>query len=260
MRSSLSLAAAALPALKRVYAGPGPNPEVLLCALAHHGHDVRALTRKLRLAPDGKTPENRSESMIKLNPAATSPFVELEDGTVLAESVAIVRYLDALALADGTDGAPPQPLLTGGPDAVGAAVADMWQKRIEHQVVTPWQRQFQNGEGAHYFARYVPWIDASRPSVPGLRKQVVENLAWLEGQLEERAAATGGGDAGFLAGGPSYTVADLQLALTADFMGDKCNTARATESFDAREGFGPRLSAWHATMQRVVGELKGRMR
>ena len=49
-----------LPRIARVFAGPGPNPEVLLLALAHHGHDVKALTRRLKLAADGRTPENRT--------------------------------------------------------------------------------------------------------------------------------------------------------------------------------------------------------
>jgi len=199
--------------------------------------------------------------MIARNPAATTPFAELEDGTIVAESVAIVRYLDALAVADAAaagDDAPPRSLLTGGPSPLDAAICEQWMRRIEHQLVSPWQRQFQNGEGAHYFSRYVPWIEASRPSVPGLRKQVDDNLVWLEGQMAARAAA--GEDTGFIAGGESYSVADLQLIATADFMGDKVNTAKATEPWDAREGFGEWLSPWAERMRGVVDGLRAKMK
>jgi len=194
--------------------------------------------------------------MIAKNPAATTPFVELDDGTVLAESVACVRYLDALAVADGDDGgAPARPLLTGGPCPLEAARVEMWGRRVEHQLISPWQRQFQNGEGAHYFTRHVPWIEASRPSVPGLRKQVEASLAWLEAQMAARAAA--GEDTGFLAGTGSYTVADLQLITTCEFMGTKVNTGKVTEKWDAREHFGDWLNGWNGRMRGVVAELMG---
>jgi hypothetical protein len=130
----------------------------------------------------------------------------------------------------------------------------MWQKRVELQIVSNWQRQFQYGEGADYFCKFVPWVDASRPAVPGLRKMVVENLKWLEGQMQARAKA--GDDTGFIAGSTTFSLADLQLLVTADFMGDKVNTAKLTESFDARESFGPWLNDWAARMREIIKGLR----
>ena len=114
--------------------------------------------------------------------------------------------------------------------------------------------QFQYGEGAAYFSKLVPWVEANRPSVPGLRKMTVDNLGWLEEQMQARAAA--GHDTGFIAGTPSYTLTDLQLSVTADFMGDKANTAKATAHFDARESFGPWLRGWAGRMRATVQSLR----
>ena len=114
--------------------------------------------------------------------------------------------------------------------------------------------QFQYGEGAAYFSKLVPWVEANCPSVPGLRKMTVDNLGWLEEQMQARAAA--GHDTGFIAGTPSYTLTDLQLSVTADFMGDKANTAKATAHFDARESFGPWLRGWAERMRVIVQALR----
>ena len=46
-------------------------------------HAIALRCRRLTMV-DG-IPENRTEEFLKKNPAGTTPFVELEDGTVLAE-------------------------------------------------------------------------------------------------------------------------------------------------------------------------------
>ena len=239
------LSTSALPRIVKLYAGPGPNPEIAKLALAQKGYDVKAMTRKLGMTKAG--PENRQAEFVALNPAGTTPFIELEDGFVLSESIAIARYADALH--------PELPALLGGPTAREAAQVDMWQKRVESQIVASWQRQFQYGEGLPYFKHFVPWAEASEPSVPGepsrqaaspwlprgalwaafatgsgarahalagLRKMVRDNLEWLEGCMQARASA--GEDTGFLAGTEHYSVADLQLIRTADFLSTKANT------------------------------------
>ena len=90
------------------------------------------MLRKLKLGPDGRTPENRTSEMAKKNPAQTTPFVELEDGTFLSESLAIVRYLDAIT--PDKEGESKITLVGNGPRE--QAEVDMWQRRVEHQIVS----------------------------------------------------------------------------------------------------------------------------
>ena len=234
-----------IPAIRRLFDGVGPNPWVVRLAFALKDVDIAAFTRKIRLDDQGRA-ENRSDPELRtLNPARTTPFMQLEDGAVLAESVAMVRYIDALY--------PQGPALTGDPGcAVSRAKVDMWSLRIAHQIVTPFQRQFQYGEGMPYFKQHVPWAEASAPAVPGLRAQVEEQLRWLEVH-----GCVGGA---FLAGGADLSVADLQLWTTGVFMG-KINSAKLTPPFDPFGAGGlvdaelPRLRAWSDRVAERVAAL-----
>ena len=68
------------------------------------------------------------------NPAGGLPVLELDDGSYLAESVAICRYLEALY---------PEPNLMGR-ELREQAVIEMWQRRIELGLFGPVSRAFQN--------------------------------------------------------------------------------------------------------------------
>ena len=60
------------------------------------------------------------EPFTSMNPFHCVPFLELDDGTVIAESVSICRYLEELH---------PEPALFGS-TAEERAVVDMWQRRV----------------------------------------------------------------------------------------------------------------------------------
>ena len=253
-----------LPAARTLFDSVGPNPWVV--RLAFEAKGVLLLTAEQLEARGGfglgkrpwceryklrivdKTPENRHRSMHGKNPAGTTPFVELEDGTCLAESVAIVEYLDALYPDCG-------PNLSGGEDPLLKAQVAMWTQRVQLSITAPFQRQYQYGEGLPYFKQHVPWAEASAPGLPGLRKQTTDSLQWLEGVMQDRVRA--GNDTGFLAGTEDYTIPDLQLYCTAKFMGNpKVNRAKLTESFDpASTAFGPWLTEWFGRMDEIVGGL-----
>jgi glutathione S-transferase len=245
-----------LPAIRRLFDAVGPNPWVVRLALALKGVDYAPFTRKLRLDEQGR-PENRFEpELVALNPARTTPFVQLEDGSVLTESVAMVRYIDALYAGRG-------PALAGDPAcALSRARVDMWAQRMSLNLLAPYQRQFQYGEGLPYFKQHVPWAEASAPSVPGLRAQVEAQLRLWE---EHEMGGAGGGDGEgegdeYLAGGADVSVVDLQLWTTAVFMG-KVNSAKLTGHFDPFGAGGlvgaelPRLQAWYERMGARVGAL-----
>eukprot|EP00750_Incisomonas_marina_P026946 INCI6046.1.p1 GENE.INCI6046.1~~INCI6046.1.p1 ORF type:complete len:269 (+),score=40.95 INCI6046.1:75-809(+) len=230
--------------VKYFYDAPGPNPWVARLAFAVKGIDTAPLTKRLKLV-DG-VPGNRTSDFLKKNPAGTTPLVELECGTHIAESLAIVQYLDACY-----DEHPHKLLLSD--DPIEAAHKLMWYQRVNLQIVMPYQRQFQNGEGAAYFRQFVPWIDESVPSVPGLRKQVVESLKWLEGIMAEDDASSV-----FIGGFERFTAADLQLYTTMNFMlKPSVNRGKVTEKFFPDETFGPRLKSWYARMEDEVAQLEG---
>ena len=212
----------ALPAIRTLFDAVGPNPWVVRLAFAFKGVDIKPFPRRLKLDPE-KRPENRADhELLRLNPAGTTPFMELEDGTVVAESLAMVQYIDALHGA--------RPHLAGDPGcALDRARVSAAQQRVSLGILYPFQRQFQYGEGLPYFSQHVPWAEASQPAVPGMRMQVEHGMRWWDDRLSERAP----GESIFLAGGPDISVADLQLWTTGTFMGNpKVNAARRTEPFD----------------------------
>ncbi|WEX07244.1 glutathione S-transferase [Chelativorans sp. AA-79] len=95
--------------------GRAPNPRRVRVFLAEKGVSVP-------LVPvDMAAMEHRGETMTRLNPLQRLPILELDDGTVLTETVAICRYFEELS---------PEPALFGR-GALGRAVVEMWQRRIE---------------------------------------------------------------------------------------------------------------------------------
>lgn len=237
-----------LPGIRRLFDAPGPNPWLVRWALLEKGVSEESVeVRSLRLSKDGR-PENRSEEMERKNPAGTTPFVELNDGTFLAESVAICQYLDKLY--------PKGPFLMG-EDGYEAAKTFMWQQRVELNVVIACQRQFQYGEGLPYFSQFVPWAEASAPSVPGLRAQTINSLEWMDRVLRERDHEDGA-PSSYIAGGKNFTVADMQLFTTLQFMSNpKVNAGKRTESFDPlhshvlKKDTLPWLERWYRNMSDV---------
>lgn len=92
-----------------------PNPRRVRVFMAEKGIDIPAIAIDL-----GKM-EQKSEAFTAVNPRQRTPALELDDGTVLTESVAICRYLEALH---------PEPNLFGRtPLEIG--LIEMWNRRAE---------------------------------------------------------------------------------------------------------------------------------
>jgi len=163
-----------------------PNPRRVRIFLAEKGVTVPTVQVDL-----GKA-ENRQPPFLAKNPLAGVPVLELDDGTFLAESVAICRYFEELQ--------PAPPLL--GVDARDRAIVEMWQRRMEQEVLRNVTGCFQN---THEFFKgrieQVPEYGAV------CKRTALKRLEWLDSELAARP---------FVAG-DRYTIADVTALCAIDF-------------------------------------------
>src|SRR5690242_505142 len=99
--------------------GRAPNPRRVRIFLAEKGVSLPVETVDLG-AQAHKTAQFRA-----INPMQRLPALVLDDGMVIAESIAICRYLEALH---------PQPPLSGA-GALEQALVEMWQRRVEFHLL-----------------------------------------------------------------------------------------------------------------------------
>ena len=101
-----------------------PNPRRVRIFLAEKGIEVPTTNVDL-----GKM-EQKSDAYAKVNALQRTPALVLDDGTVITESVAICRYFEELQ---------PEPALFGR-GALGKALVEMWQRRMELSLLAPRHR------------------------------------------------------------------------------------------------------------------------
>ena len=109
-----------------------PNPRRVRIFLAEKG--VTAPTVDVDLA----RLEQKSQAFSALNPFQGVPALELDDGTIIAESVAICRYIEELH--------PDPPLF--GVGALERAMVEMWQRRLELHLFFPIAQAFRHSHPA----------------------------------------------------------------------------------------------------------------
>lgn len=135
---------------------------------------------------------NRGEEFRKKNPSGTVPVLELDDGTCISETVAICRYLEELH--------PNPPLM--GVDAKDRAIVEMWQRRMELELLLPVADAFRQRHD--FFKGKIRQL----PEYAELQKKNAEDrLARLNNELANRK---------FIAG-DRYTIADITALCAIDF-------------------------------------------
>src|SRR5712691_5967324 len=112
--------------------GRAPNPRRVKVFLAEKG--ITVPTEQVDL---GKL-AHKSPAYTAINPLQRVPALELDDGTIISESIAICRYFEALH--------PEPPLFGTGPKE--AAVIEMWERRIEFHLLGPISHIFRNSHPA----------------------------------------------------------------------------------------------------------------
>jgi len=156
----------------RLYLSVGPNPRVVRLALAEKGMQLD--TQVVDIIKG----ENRQAAYQKINPAGQTPALELDDGTVVSESVAIVEYLEELQ---------PAPALVG-TTREARAVTRMWVRRIDFGIVQPLTMGFRAAEGLPMFKDRMRCLPEA---ADGLKAIARDGLEWLEGQMGGKPYITG---------------------------------------------------------------------
>jgi glutathione S-transferase len=163
-----------------------PNPRRVRIFLAEKGIDVPVVQVDIAKA------ENRKPAYLAKNPFGTLPLLELDDGSFVAETVAICRYFERTQ--------PEPPLMGVGPQ--DEAVVEMWQRRMELEVALPIMQVFRNTHA--FFAGRIPqvpeWGEVCRGGA-------LKRLEWLDQELAGRP---------FVAG-DRYTIADITALCGIDF-------------------------------------------
>ena len=166
---------------------PAPTPRRVRMYLAEKG-----------LSPpytdiDIQKREHKAPDFVAHNSLGQVPTMVLDDGAVIAESVAICRYFEELH---------PDPPLFGRTAAEKANI-DMWIRRVELQVMQPVSLFWVNAHpltarlGAQ---KYKDYGEAQK-------RRAQERMIWLSNEIEDRD---------FIAGG-EFTMADIIADCTIDF-------------------------------------------
>ncbi len=163
-----------------------PNPRRVRIFLAEKGITVPTVQVDI-----GKAENRRAEFLAK-NPIGGLPMLELDDGTCIAETVAICRYFERSQ--------PEPPLL--GVGAKGEAVVEMWQRRMELEIALPIMQVFRNTHA--FFKGRIPQVPEYGEVC---RTTATKRLEWLDRELAGRP---------FIAG-DEYTIADITALCGIDF-------------------------------------------
>lgn len=163
-----------------------PNPRRVRIFLAEKG--VQIPDEQVDLAKA----QNRTPEFLKINPFGGVPVLQLDDGTNLAESVAICRYFEETH---------PEPRLMG-VDARDKALVEMWQRRMELYLFAMVGGAFRNT--SDFFKGRIPQV----PEYGEVCRQAAEKAyTMIDGFLAERK---------FIAG-ERYTIADITALVAIDF-------------------------------------------
>ena len=168
--------------------GRAPNPRRVKVFLAEKGISVP--TEQVDL---GQL-QQRSDAYTAINPMQRVPALVLDDGTVIAESIAICRYFEAEQ--------PDPPLFGRG--ALESALVEMWNRRAELHLLLPVATVFQHLHPAMKVMvdpQVAAWGEANKP-------RVMEFLKLLDAELASRA---------FVAS-DAFSVADITGLVAIDLM------------------------------------------
>ena len=166
---------------------PAPNPRRVRIFAAEKGIDLPEIPLDLR------TRDHKSDDHMKRNSLGQVPVLELDDGTMITETVSICRYLEAVH--------PEPPLFGRTPAEIG--VVDMWVRRIEIQLAEP-TRMFWR----HAHPATAALVEQNVGFGESNRAILSRAMDWFDREI---------GDGRVFITGDSYTMADIAALTMIDF-------------------------------------------
>ena len=154
-----------------------------------HPRRVRIFMAEKGLAIDRREVDaaggaNARPDFLRLNPLGKLPVLELDDGSAIAESLAICRYLEAMQ---------PLPSLMGRTSQASAHI-EMWTLRMDHELSQPIALAF-----VHSSDFYRGRIEQVPEVASWARGRALQTMIWLDGELAGRSHIAG----------EDYTMADI---------------------------------------------------
>ena len=167
----------------------GPNPRVVRIAMAEQGITLETVTIDIIKG------ENRQPAYLAMVPSGGTPALQLDDGSVLSEIIAIVEYLDEQPGATRIVGNTPE----------ARAQTRMWARRIDLYILEPMANAFRASEGRPMFASRMTLV--SLEAAAELKAIAQEKLLWLDAQLQGKTWVCG----------DRYSMADVLLLAFLEF-------------------------------------------
>jgi glutathione S-transferase len=143
----------------------GPNPRLVRMFMAEKG--IELPKEELDLLGG----ENRQKAFTDRNPGGQMPALELDDGSVIAETTTMCEYLEEKNPRPAIIGATPE----------SRAVSRMWVRRIELGITEHIYNGFRYSEGLGLFKDRLYCIPEA---ADGLKAKAQDQLKWLDNLLE----------------------------------------------------------------------------
>ncbi|MSR13822.1 MAG: glutathione S-transferase family protein [Gammaproteobacteria bacterium] len=169
----------------------GPNPRVVRMFMAEKGITLPSEEVDIMAG------DNRKSPYLQRNPGGQSPALELDDGTIVAETAVICELLEEKH---------PTPSLIG-KTAEERAHSRTWQRRVELNITENMYNGFRYAEGLQLFKDRMHCLPNAAADLKTIAQ---EKLAWLDGLM---------GDKRFICGS-QIRFADITLYCCMDFAKD----------------------------------------
>ncbi len=191
-----------------------PNPRRVRMFLVEKGLDVplEEVGDGMRLKP---------EFVARFDPYATTPTLELDDGTCIGEAMAICRYFEDLH---------PEPRLMGR-DAREKAIVEMWERRAYEGAMFAISEMLRNTHPA-FAQRGLPGTAEPIEQVASMVERGRGRLRRFSASADKQLAKSR------FMGGDSFSVADITAFCALDFLGRVLEAAIAPEHASLKRWFG----------------------